>query len=61
MVDDREVRWELADWLHQCKIHPNFQWNTEMVGLVKEMRNSLKDKYDDKHYIRIRLEERDGK
>ncbi len=32
-----------------------------MVGLVKDMRNSLKDKFDDKHYIRIRPEERDGK
>jgi hypothetical protein len=60
-VDDRETRWELEDILRQCKVHPTFHWNREMVGLVKEMRSSLKDKYDDKHYIRIRPEEKDGK
>ena len=60
-VEDREERWELEDMLRQCKVHPTFHWNREMVGLVKEMRTTLADKYDDKHYIRIRPEERDGK
>ncbi len=32
-----------------------------MIGLVKDMRTSIKEKYDDKYYIRIRPEERDGK
>jgi hypothetical protein len=60
-VDDRETRWELEDMFRQCKVHPTFHWNREMVGLVKDMRNAIKDKYDDKHYVRIRPEERDGK
>jgi hypothetical protein len=60
-VDEREARWELEDMFRQSKVYPTFHWNREMVGLVKDMRNSLKDKFDDKHYIRIRPEERDGK
>jgi hypothetical protein len=33
-----------------------------MVGIVKEMRSSLKEVFpEDKHFIRIRPEERDGK
>jgi hypothetical protein len=60
-VDDRENRWELEDLLRQSKVYPTFHWGREMVGLVKEMRSSLKDKYDDKYYVRIRPEEREGK
>jgi hypothetical protein len=41
---------------------PTFHWNREMVGLVKEMRSSLKEKFpEDKNYIRIRPEEREGR
>jgi hypothetical protein len=60
-VDNRENRWELEDILRQCKVYPTFHWNREMVGPVKELRGSLKEKYDDKHYVRIRPEEREGK
>jgi hypothetical protein len=61
-VDDRESRWELEDLLRGCKVHPTFHWNREMVGLVKDMRASLKEKFpEEKHYIRIRPDERDGR
>jgi hypothetical protein len=60
-VDDRENRWELEDILRQSKVYPNFHWSKEMVGLVKDMRNNLKEKFDDKYFVRIRPEERDGK
>jgi hypothetical protein len=61
-VEDRENRWELEDILRGSKVYPTFHWNREMVGPVKEMRASLKDRFpEDKHYIRIRPEEREGK
>jgi hypothetical protein len=48
--------------LRSSNVYPTFHWNREMVGVVKEMRNSLKEKYtEDKHFIRIRPEERDGR
>jgi hypothetical protein len=54
-VDDRENRWELEDLLRQSKVYLAFHWGRDMVG------SSLKERYDDKPYIRIRPEERDGK
>jgi hypothetical protein len=60
-LDDRENRWELEDLLRQSKVYPTFHWGRDMIGLVKDMRTSIKEKYDDKFYIRIRPEERDGK
>jgi hypothetical protein len=60
-LDDRENRWELEDLLRQSKVYPTFHWGRDMIGLVKDMRTSIKEKYDDKYYIRIRPEERDGK
>jgi glutaredoxin len=61
-VEDRDTRWELEDLLRSSNVYPTFHWNREMVGVVKEMRTSLKERYtEDKHYIRIRPEERDGK
>jgi hypothetical protein len=61
-VEDRETRWELEDILRSCHVHPTFHWNREMVGLVKEMRGSIKEKYpEDKLFIRVRPEERDGR
>jgi hypothetical protein len=53
-VDERESRWELEDILRQSKAHPSFPWSKDMFGLIKEMRTSLKDRFDAKHYIRIR-------
>jgi hypothetical protein len=61
-VDDRETRWELEDIMRGSNMFPTFHWNREMVGLVKEMRSSLKEKFpEDKNYIRIRPEEREGR
>jgi hypothetical protein len=61
-VEDRDTRWELEDLLRSSNVYPTFHWNREMVGIVKEMRSSLKERYpEDKHFIRIRPEERDGK
>ncbi len=40
-LDDRESRWELEDLMRGSNLFPTFQWNREMVGLVKEMRTSL--------------------
>jgi hypothetical protein len=61
-VDDRETRWELEDLLRSSNVFPTFHWNREMVGIVKEMRSSLKEVFPEKkHFIRIRPEERDGK
>jgi hypothetical protein len=47
--------------LRQSKVYPTFHWSREMLGVVKDMRTALKEKFDDKHYVRIRPEERDGK
>jgi hypothetical protein len=61
-LDDRESRWELEDLMRGSNLFPTFHWNREMVGLVKEMRTSLKEKFpEDRYYIRIRPEEREGK
>jgi hypothetical protein len=60
-VEERESRWELEDVLRQSKVYPTFHWSKEMLGAVKDMRTALKEKYDDKYYVRIRPEERDGK
>jgi hypothetical protein len=60
-VEERESRWELEDILRQSKVYPTFHWSREMLGVVKDMRTALKEKFDDKHYVRIRPEERDGK
>jgi hypothetical protein len=61
-LEDRESRWELEDLLRGSNLYPTFHWNREMVGLVKEMRSSLKEKYpEEKHFIRIRPEEREDK
>jgi hypothetical protein len=61
-VEDRDTRWELEDLLRSSNVYPTFHWNREMVGVVKEMRNSLKERYtEEKHFIRIRPEERDGR
>jgi hypothetical protein len=57
-LEDRESRWELEDLLRGSNLYPTFHWNREMVGLVKEMRSSLKEKYpEEKHFIRIRPED----
>ncbi len=60
-VEERESRWELEDILRQSKVYPTFHWSREMLGVVKDMCTALKEKFDDKHYVRIRPEERDGK
>ncbi len=39
-----------------------FYWNKEMMGLANDMKNAMKDKYDEKKYfVGIRPDERDGK
>jgi hypothetical protein len=61
-VEDRETRWEMEDTMRASNLHPTFHWNREMVGLVKEMRGTLKERFpEEKKYIRIRPEEREGR
>ena len=52
----------MEDVWRQSGVYPTFHWNREMMGLVKDMRAALKDRYDEeKYYIRIRPDEREGK
>jgi hypothetical protein len=61
-VEDRETRWELEDLMRGPNLYPTFHWNRETVGLVKEMRTALKEKFpEDTNFIRIRPEEREGR
>jgi len=62
-VQDRTRRWRMEEILRSSRIFPGFHWPQEMMPIIKDYKNVLKDNgvNEDSTYVRIRPMERDGK
>jgi len=62
-MTEREARWETEDILRKSKCFPSFHWPKDMLAPVKQLRKTLIEGgvAEDRTYIRIRPEDRDGK
>jgi hypothetical protein len=62
-VQEKQKKWRMEEILRSSRIYPGYHWPQEMMGVLKEYKNVLKESgvNEETTYIRIRPNERDGK
>ncbi len=61
-LQNKDDKWEVEDLMRKSNIHPTFHWPKELIEPVKTLRKVVNDMgySQDRFYIRIRPEEREG-
>jgi hypothetical protein len=62
-IQEKQKKWRMEEILRSSRIYPGYHWPQEMMGVLKEYKNVLKEGgvSEEMTYIRIRPNERDGK